>query len=221
MTLLHHCYNPSTALLQHSYSTATPLLQLCYSPATALLQLLVHSLILNCGRRTARRRFKFCFLRAHPLVIITTRPRHMHPSRTPTYQARAKEPYSSTRGRRGTHRSNPLGRDGWGGALPIPLPIRPPLPIVLCALQEGVVPPYPIQSKDDRSSPQYEGGRPGPKGPGPRAAPALDLRRREVSRKVPTLSIALQRFTVAERRATGMREAHPLRRVCAAGPQQP
>ena len=52
------CYSPATALLQPSYSPVSALLQLCYNTATALLQLLVHSLILNCGRRTARRRFK-------------------------------------------------------------------------------------------------------------------------------------------------------------------
>ena len=47
-TLLHHCDSPARALLKP-----------CYSPAPALLQLLVHSLILNGGRRTARRRFEF------------------------------------------------------------------------------------------------------------------------------------------------------------------
>ena len=46
-TLLHHCDSPARALLKP-----------CYSPAPALLQLLVHSLILHGGRRTARRRFK-------------------------------------------------------------------------------------------------------------------------------------------------------------------
>ena len=48
------CYNPATALLQPSYSPVSALLQLCYNTATALLQLLVHSLILNGGRRTTR-----------------------------------------------------------------------------------------------------------------------------------------------------------------------
>ncbi len=57
--LLKPCYCPATPLLQPCYSPATALLPQCYSPATALLQLLVHSLILNGGRRTARKRFKF------------------------------------------------------------------------------------------------------------------------------------------------------------------
>ena len=63
------CYSPATALLQPSYSPVTALLQLCYSPATALLQLLVHSLILNGGRRTARKRFKLSAISCNLLQL--------------------------------------------------------------------------------------------------------------------------------------------------------